>query len=63
MLVVLEAQLVLLVDVLDATGRPLGEGILAAGGDEAGLVAARGHLEVGRGSLKVDYALIIICSR
>ena len=40
MLVVLEAELVLLVDVLDAAGRPLGEGILAAGGDEAGLVAA-----------------------
>ena len=40
MLVVLEAELVLLVDVLDAAGRPLGEGVLAAGGDKAGLVTA-----------------------
>ena len=66
MVVVLEAQLVLPVDVLDATGRPLRERVLAAGCYQAGLVAAaaarRRHLKVRRRPLQVDNPLIVVCS-
>ena len=58
-LVVLEAELVLLIDVLHAAGRPLCEGILAAC-NQARLIA-RGHLQVRRRPLQVNDALII-CS-
>ena len=56
-LVVLEAELVLLIDVLHAAGCPLSEGILAAC-NQARLIAS-GHLQVRRRPLQVNNALIV----